>query len=76
MTGPFARDANRIAHGRRLERADVIGQLRQSIAGPRAIAERSGEVGVDEGVDIALYIARLEALISTIESGCHEGLGA
>lgn len=64
-----------VAQGRSLERADVLAQLRQSVDGARAIKARGDRAGVDDGIDIDLYIARLEALIGTIETGCHVGLG-
>ena len=61
--------------GRMAERADVIAQLAQSIAGAQAYAARHAEAGVEAGIDITVFVCRLEALKGTIESGCHEGLG-
>lgn len=60
--------------GRMAEQADVIEQLRLSIAGAQGIAARHEKAGVDEDIDTMLYINRLDALIGTIEAGCHEGL--
>lgn len=61
--------------GRMAERADVIGQIDAIIAGARAIAARQAGAGVDPGIDLSLYIGRLEALKGTIMAGCHVGLG-
>lgn len=65
-----------VARGRGFERADVIGQLRQSIAGAREIEAKHRGSGTEPGIDTTLYVARLEALIGTLQAGCHEGLGA
>ena len=62
--------------GRLAERRDVIEQLRTCMAGAQAIAAKHASAGVAEDIDITLYISRLDAIIGTLESGCHEGLSA
>jgi hypothetical protein len=64
-----------VKHGRSLEQADTIAQLRQSIAGADAIERRHRGTKTKPGVDITVYIARLKALIGTLEAGCHIGQG-
>ena len=61
--------------GRLAERRDVIEQMRACMAGAQAIAAKHARAGVAEDIDITLYVARIDALIGTLESGCHEGLG-
>lgn len=63
-----------IAQGRTLERADVIAQLRQSRTGAQAISTNHQAADVGEDIDIALYVARVDALIGTLEAGCHVGI--
>lgn len=58
------------------ERADVMAQIRASIAGAQAIAARHQKAGVAEDLDLTLYMNRLDALCGTIAAGCHEGIGA
>lgn len=73
MTKGLTHEALR-RQGRLAERADVIEQIRASMAGAQAIAAKHQSAGVSDDVDIVLYIDRLDALCGTIEAGCHEGL--
>lgn len=63
------------AQGRAAERADVLAEIARSIAGVQRISKRNAEAGVDPGLDLTVYLARLRALQGTIEAGCHVGAG-